>query len=130
MTDEKVETPSKAAVQSRSWRENNRERYLSGIKKANDERRKDPEKWAKKLEQNRVSAKKHKEKRNAYAKTRDKLKLAARRAIRNRIYRGYMKRGSCDVCGVPNADAHHANYSKPLEVRWLCRKHHAEAHHE
>jgi len=34
----------------------------------------------------------------------------------------------CEVCGKIKADAHHDDYEKPLEVRWLCRKHHAEHH--
>ena len=35
----------------------------------------------------------------------------------------------CIVCGKKEAEAHHDDYSKPLEVKWLCRKHHAELHH-
>lgn len=42
----------------------------------------------------------------------------------------------CEVCGVfgkdetgnRKCDAHHDDYTKPLDVRWLCRKHHAEWH--
>jgi hypothetical protein len=34
----------------------------------------------------------------------------------------------CEVCGNPKAQKHHEDYSKPLEVKWLCVKHHA-AHH-
>ena len=31
----------------------------------------------------------------------------------------------CEVCkGTKNVEAHHADYSKPLTVRWLCKKHH------
>ena len=36
----------------------------------------------------------------------------------------------CCVCGKPNAHGHHEDYTKFLEVVWLCRKHHAERHHE
>ena len=40
------------------------------------------------------------------------------------------ERQPCERCGDPNADRHHDDYDKPLEVRWLCRschiKHHAE----
>jgi hypothetical protein len=35
-----------------------------------------------------------------------------------------------EVCGDPDAHAHHEDYSKPLEVRWLCTQHHNEAHRE
>lgn len=46
------------------------------------------------------------------------------RAIRT----GAIKRGCCEVCGKPNADGHHDDYSKPLNVRWLCRTHHIKEH--
>ena len=34
----------------------------------------------------------------------------------------------CEVCGAAKAQAHHDDYNKPLEVRWLCREHHEEWH--
>lgn len=33
----------------------------------------------------------------------------------------------CEVCGKEKSEAHHEDYTKPLEVTWLCKKHHAEA---
>lgn len=35
----------------------------------------------------------------------------------------------CEVCGAPKTDAHHDDYSRPLDVRWLCRQHHNAKHH-
>lgn len=34
----------------------------------------------------------------------------------------------CVVCGEHTVDAHHPDYTQPLYVVWLCRKHHKEAH--
>ena len=34
----------------------------------------------------------------------------------------------CEICGHPRAEAHHDDYSRPLDLRWLCQKHHALAH--
>lgn len=41
---------------------------------------------------------------------------------------GILDRQPCEVCGVTKVDAHHDDYNKPMEVRWLCRKHHNEHH--
>jgi len=59
------------------------------------------------------------------------LPLEKRRAhwtVHNAIRDGRLMKEPCEVCGVEKTDAHHDDYSKPLEVRWLCRKHHGERH--
>lgn len=52
----------------------------------------------------------------------------ARRDVRTAIQSGLMVRQPCQVCNTSPAEAHHDDYSKPLNVRWLCHKHHAEHH--
>ena len=39
-----------------------------------------------------------------------------------------IKQRPCEVCGDENSQAHHYDYNKPLDVMWLCPKHHAEWH--
>ena len=63
-----------------------------------------------------------------YAKDKADGKRRARAYIINGVQRGTITRQPCEVCGEPNGQAHHDDYSKPLEVRWLCAKHHAEVH--
>lgn len=41
---------------------------------------------------------------------------------------GRLKRLPCAVCGSERVDAHHRDYSKPLDVVWLCREHHRMVH--
>lgn len=36
----------------------------------------------------------------------------------------------CKICDDEKTVAHHEDYSKPLEVVWLCRKHHRARHKE
>lgn len=56
-------------------------------------------------------------------------KLRARRKVHKAIRSGKLERQPCEVCGITeDIHAHHDDYSKPLEVRWLCRKHHREVH--
>jgi hypothetical protein len=55
-------------------------------------------------------------------------KVAARRKVSNALQAGTIQKLACAQCGSPRAQAHHPDYSKPLEVIWLCRKHHQEEH--
>lgn len=32
----------------------------------------------------------------------------------------------CKVCGKNKSEAHHEDYTKPLDIIWLCKKHHVE----
>jgi hypothetical protein len=58
-------------------------------------------------------------------------KRVARSAVAHAITAGQLVRGPCEVCGTTvNIDGHHEDYSKPLDVNWLCRKHHKERHRE
>ena len=34
----------------------------------------------------------------------------------------------CEVCGSSVVHAHHDDYAKPLNIRWLCPTHHQEWH--
>ncbi len=56
------------------------------------------------------------------------VKLKARRAVFVEIRAGRMKAEPCKMCGVNKTEAHHKDYSKPLAVVWLCKKHHEELH--
>jgi hypothetical protein len=59
----------------------------------------------------------------------DPEKRLARRITRDAIKSGKLVRGPCVVCGKTDyVEAHHTDYSKPLEVQWLCYEHHLEAH--
>lgn len=55
-------------------------------------------------------------------------KIKAKNAINNAIAYGKMDRGACEICGESNADGHHPDYSKPLDVKWLCHQHHMDHH--
>lgn len=63
-------------------------------------------------------------------KSRHPERNAAHALINKLIRKGVISRGPCEVCALPEAQAHHDDYSKPLDVRWLCTKHHTEHHRE
>lgn len=56
-------------------------------------------------------------------------KVKAHRILNYHIKLGKIKRSGCQVCGISiNVCGHHDDYSKPLEVKWLCPQHHKEIH--
>lgn len=55
-------------------------------------------------------------------------KQAARLAVRAAIKRGEIVKMPCEICGCVKSQAHHDDYDKPLDVRWLCVPHHNEHH--
>lgn len=71
-------------------------------------------------------------KREAMRKYKEKYpqKHKAKQLLANAIRSGRLSVFPCVKCGAINSEAHHEDYSKPLEVVWLCPKHHAERHVE
>lgn len=58
-------------------------------------------------------------------------KANARAYLHVYVKRGKIKKGACVVCGeTEGVEAHHEDYSKPLEVVWYCRKHHIDHHYK
>lgn len=56
-------------------------------------------------------------------------KYTAHLAVQRAVMSGVLERRGCEVCGSETVDAHHDRYDEPLNVRWLCRSHHAKLHH-
>jgi len=58
-------------------------------------------------------------------------KYKARNVVNNAIRDGKLFKGSCEVCSsFQNIHAHHDDYLKPLNVRWLCSAHHSQWHRD
>ncbi len=56
-------------------------------------------------------------------------KHRAHRMVAYALKKGRLLKTPCMICGETKSESHHEDYSKPLDVLWFCRKHHAE-HHE
>lgn len=55
---------------------------------------------------------------------------AAHDAVKLAQLRGDLQKQNCSVCGDPNSEAHHDDYTKPLDVVWFCLMHHQYRHIE
>lgn len=56
------------------------------------------------------------------------LKRFARETLNLAVHHGLLEKNPCEVCGETKVEAHHNDYSKPLEVQWLCKRHHVLLH--
>lgn len=48
--------------------------------------------------------------------------------LNNAVRKGAVIRLPCFVCGCEKTEAHHPDYSAPLDVVWLCSSHHKQTH--
>lgn len=86
----------------RSYLESHPEVKRKMYERSNERRRKDPE---------------------------EMVKVYVRSLTSNAIKREQLIRKPCEICKTElNVEAHHDDYMKPFNVRWLCKKHHAEHH--
>lgn len=53
-------------------------------------------------------------------------KNKAHRVVASAIRNGTLVKEPC-FCDNPDTQAHHSDYSKPLDVEWLCKIHHTLA---
>lgn len=91
-----------------------------------------PENYAKQLEASkkwkRENAERHAELARAY-RARNREKTRAQNRLNYAIRNGQMRRLPCEACGTEErVHAHHEDYSKPLDVHWLCLQCHKNAH--
>jgi hypothetical protein len=56
-------------------------------------------------------------------------KSRAHSNVNSMIRRGKLVSQPCSICGK-KAHAHHADYSKPTEITWLCVRHHKRLHRQ
>lgn len=52
----------------------------------------------------------------------------AHTAVSNALRDGKIKKQPCQVCAEEKVHAHHKDYSKPLDVIWLCARCHHRLH--
>jgi len=57
-------------------------------------------------------------------------KSKAHYLVTKAVSKGELIKLPCEKCESLKSIAHHTDYSKPLDVMWLCRKHHSEWHSE
>lgn len=61
---------------------------------------------------------------------RNPIKRFALTELYKALMRGDVKKLPCCVCEKPKSEAHHEDYTKPLDVIWYCKKHHMDRHKE
>jgi hypothetical protein len=58
-------------------------------------------------------------------KVKNREKIRCYKRYHYALETGGIVRGPCAVCGIEEGvEGHHEDYSKPLEVKWLCPVHH------
>lgn len=120
-------------MNKKEWRDNNKAHIKSYNKDywkkwylKNKEKRKEQNKLERKN-----NAEYYRKYRRVFIKFPDQIpKIKARKLLLNAVKSGKITKQDCAIPDCTSeTEAHHPDYSKPLEVIWLCKKHHMELHH-
>ena len=124
----RMENPEKKKKSDKQYRENNKDKINEYWRKNRDKKRlKDLKYYMKrKLSGNPIKTKPVPASKETRLKNRKKI--IARRILNCELIKGTIKKEKCEVCKSEKVEAHHKDYNKPLEVIWLCHKHHREHH--
>jgi len=90
------------------------------------QKNKDYQEYMKKFEPERWRKMRYEATKKQRAKSR--FKYIAKSRVQYAKKTGKLKQLNCEVCGSTKTEAHHPDYSKPLDVIWLCDKCHKEEH--
>lgn len=115
----------KAKRKSKEWYEANKEYALDRQQKYYLEHREERLAFGKKWRRSNSGKASRRRSQNVY-KERHPEKYHCNNVFKGAVRRGKIKRLPCEICGSGNSQGHHADYSKPYEVRWFCDKHHKE----
>lgn len=58
-----------------------------------------------------------------------RMKANCRSYLNTYLKRGKIVKQPCELCNSNIVEAHHDDYTKPLQVKWYCREHHMSKHH-
>ena len=58
----------------------------------------------------------------------NRKKVKAHSRVAYALKNGIIRKLPCCICGGLKSEAHHEDYSKPLQVDWYCRLHHRQIH--
>jgi hypothetical protein len=103
----------------REWRIRNAEKVAASRKK-----------WREANLERELAAKREREMRSYATRPIVRLKKSARGIAQHAARKGRIERQSCVICGNRRTEFHHMDYSKPLRVSSLCRKHHKLIHNK
>lgn len=106
-----------------------RDTNLDAVQAYDRERGKLPHRLKANRDRQRVNPEPHKKALIRWTEKHPERKKAAN-AVSNAVRDGRLTKKPCEVCGATKVEAHHDDYTKPLEVRWLCNSHHKAADKE
>ncbi len=108
----------------KEWKKNNREKVRGYDKKHKELHKEEALKYSKKWKSRNPG------KQTKYAKTyinKYPEKYKAHQAVRDAVREGRLIKKPCK-CGCIKVQGHHEDYSKLLEVEWMCQPCHKEYH--